>query len=240
MPFDPNFPNAHTLADSALMRAQLQAIVGLIESVPVGPPGPAGNDGAPGANGNDGAQGPAFASAVVDGVTTLAPGDPATVSSFLDGTAVHLSFGIPRGTDGLTGAPGAEGPAGPAGPAFATAVVDGVTTLGPGEPATVSASLLGSTVHFTFGIPTGATGETGAPGDPGAAGAEGPIGPQGDPGLPGDVTAGQLASAVATTSANSNAVNDLALLAISDPPTQVEVEQLRQKLNELISGPRRV
>jgi hypothetical protein len=46
-----------------------------------------------------------------------------------------------------------------------------------------------------------------------------------------DVTAG--------SSANSNAVANLASLTISDPPTRDEVETIRQKINELIQALRR-
>ncbi len=241
MPYDPNFPNAHTLADSALMRAQLQAIVGLIKSVPAGPPGPAGNDGAPGATGP---QGPPFASAVVDGVTTLNPGEAATVNVSFDGTNVHFAYGIPRGTDGLTGATG------PQGPPFASALVDSTTTLDPGSNATISVSFDGSNVHFAFGIPRGADGARGSPGTngiDGAPGAQGPAGPLGEPGatgatgpegpqgIPGEVTAAQLTTAISTTAASANAVAALGL-TISDPPTQSEMQQVVAKIDELIAA----
>jgi len=45
MPFDPNFPQANTLADPAQMRAQLQALFDLNQSIPAGPPGPQGPQG---------------------------------------------------------------------------------------------------------------------------------------------------------------------------------------------------
>ena len=55
-----------------------------------------------------------------------------------DGTDVHFAFGIPQGVEGAIGPEGPQGPEGPegeTGPPFANAVVDGVTTLDPGEPA---------------------------------------------------------------------------------------------------------
>ena len=106
-----HFGRAGSLAapanSSAEMRSQRQGLHGLITSIPAVPQGPAGNDCAPGATGP---QGPPFAGAVVDGVTTLNPGEAATVNVFFDGTNVHFQYGIPRGTDGLTGATGPPGP----------------------------------------------------------------------------------------------------------------------------------
>lgn len=165
MPFDPTLPINDTVIDADELREQFTGLKALIDAVPAGP---AGADGAPGAPGNDGADGP--------------PGPP-----------------------------------------FASAVVDSVTTLNPGENATVSSSFDGSTVHLTFALPRGADGSTGADGTPGA---------------PGEVTAAQLADAVAGTSANTNAVATLDT-PFSDPPTQAECEALRAKLNELILTQRR-
>ncbi|MEQ1747970.1 MAG: hypothetical protein ABL974_01000, partial [Prosthecobacter sp.] len=117
-----------------------------------GADGGAGPQGEPGSQGEPGAQGPPFAQAVVDGVTTLNPGEPATVSVSFDGTLVHFSYGIPSGYKGADGTDGGEGPPGPP---FAQAVVDSVNTLPPGEPATVGVSFDGSNVHFVFSIPEG-------------------------------------------------------------------------------------
>ena len=44
------------------------------------------------------------------------------------------------------------------------AQVDGVNTVNPGDPATVDLSVIGSTLHFTFGIPRGSDGSNGADG----------------------------------------------------------------------------
>src|ERR1051325_6439497 len=80
--------------------------MGLAEPGPQGPQGLGGSQGDPGPQGP---QGPPFASAVVDNVSTLGPDEPANVSSSFDGSAVHLSFGIPRGHDGSEGPPGQPG-----------------------------------------------------------------------------------------------------------------------------------
>ena len=105
-----------------------------------------------------------------------------------------------------------------------SAQVDGVTTLAAGDPATVSVSVTGSTLHFTFSIPQG------------YSGAEGPQG------VPGEVTLADLNNAVLNvlnqSSANSNGVGTLAM-GVSDPPTQSEVQQIANKVDELIQALRR-
>ncbi len=159
MPFDPDQPAFQAPNSSEVMRAQLNALKALIDSIPAGPPGPQGAQGNPG---NDGPAGPPFAQAVVDGVATLEPGSVAMVTVSFDGTTVHFSFGLPRGSDGLPGAPG----------------------------------------------------------------------------LPGEVSAQQLADGLLTCSANTNGVETLNITA-SDPPTQVEVQALINKVNELILALRR-
>ena len=67
---------------------------------------PQGNVGAQGIPGDIGPQGPPFANVIVDAVNTLNPGESATVSVSFDGTNVHLTFGIPRGAEGVQGPPG--------------------------------------------------------------------------------------------------------------------------------------
>ena len=59
----------------------------------------------------------------------------------------------------------------------------------------------------------------------------GPDGPQGPQGLPGEVSAQQLADAIATTSANTNAI---ALL-----PDDADLPTMRAKINELIQALKR-
>ena len=57
-------------------------------------------------------------------------------------------------------------------------------------------------------------------------------------GLPGEVTNAGLGAAIAGTSANSNAL-ELLNLAVSDPPTQGEMQALANKLDALIAVLRR-
>jgi|GEM_PF-216287 len=202
---------------------------------------PRGNDGSQGqqgSNGNDGGQGPQgppFTNFIVDGVNMLNPNDPASVQTVFDGNAVRMIFNLPRGftgNDGAAGTPGSNGsngndggtgPQGPQGPPFANALVDSVTTLNPGDNATVQTSFDGSNVRFQFGIPRGF---------PGNDGGNGPQGP------PGEVTNMQLNSAINGTSNNSNGVNTL-VMTVSDPPTVGEVQAIASKLDELILALRR-
>ncbi len=175
-----------------------------------------------------GPAGPPFAQALVDSVTTLNPGDSATVGVSFDGTNVRFTFGIPRGNDGSQGQPGnngsdgGQGPQGIQGPPFAQAVVDGVTTLDPGQQATVQTSFDGSNVRFTFGIPRGSDGSNGTNGSDGG---QGP---------PGEISQAQLNSAISGTSNNTNGVSTLDT-GFADP----DMEALRQKVNEMILNGRR-
>lgn len=164
MPYDPTLPADGSPLSSAEMRSQLTGLRELIDTIPVGPEGPMGPAGADGAAGNDGPEGP-------------------------------------------------MGPQGPEGPPFADAVVDNVTTLGPGEPATVEVFYDGGNVHFDFAIPAGANGSDGPPGE---------------------VSFTDLNAAIDTTSTNSNSVATL-----DTPYVDPDVEELRNKVNELISALRR-
>ena len=240
--FDPLIPAANGPNSSAQMRAQLNALKALIDAVPTLNAAQVDSistlpQGSPAAasvsvigntlhftfeipQGQDGAQGPPFAQAVVDSVTTLNPSDPATVSVSFDGSNVRFIFGIPRGNDGSqgpqggTGSDGGQGPQGIQGQPFAQAVVDSVTTLNPGQPATVQTSFDGSNVRFTFGIPRGSEG------------------------APGEVSNAQLDSAISGTSNNTNSISTLDT-GFSDPPTLTDLEALRQKINEMILNGRR-
>ena len=87
-------------------------------------------------------------------------------------------------------------------------------------------------------IPQGPAGAEGPPGSAGGDGAQGPPGEPGPEGDPGEVTLQQLNDAIATTSANSDGVSTLDLFP-SDPPTQAEVQDIVNKLNELIEALRR-
>jgi len=84
----------------------------------------------------------------------------------------------------------------------------------------VDVSFDGSNVRFQFGIPRGNDGGTGSDGQPG------------------EVTNADLSSAISGTSANSNGVSTLGM-AVSDPPTQGEVQMVADKLDELINALRR-
>jgi hypothetical protein len=57
------------------------------------------------------------------------------------------------------------------------AQVDGVTTVNPGDPANVSVSVSGGTLHLSFSLPRGNDGAQGATGSNGNDGAQGPQGP---------------------------------------------------------------
>jgi len=89
-----------------------------------------------------------------------------------------------------------------------------VTTLNPGEEATVTVSFDGSNVPFAYGIPRGADG------------ADGP---------PGEVTQAVLDAAIAGTAQNPSGIAPLAL-TISDPPTQGEVQAIMDAYNALLAA----
>ena len=169
MPFHPALPVNGANIYAAELRGQFNGLKDLIDAVPAGPPGPP------------------FADAVMDGVTTLNPGDSATVSVFFDGTHVRFTFGIPRGN------PGADG----------------------------------------------ISGTNGNDGAPGPQGTDGMPGAQGPPGMNGEVSNAALASAIAGTSANTNAVATLDTPFANDPPTLADIEVMRAKINELILAQRR-
>ena len=105
-------------------------------------------------------------------------------------------------------------------PTITGAVVDSVSTLPAGSPAQVSASVSGGVLHLSFGIPTG---DTGAPG------------PQGEPG---PVNFGDLASAIQTTSTNSNQVSTLNQQADGNYNFS-QLQQVMDKVDELINALRR-
>jgi hypothetical protein len=96
-------------------------------------------------------------------------------------------------------------------PTITSAVVDSLTTLPAGDPATVVASISAGVLHFSFGIPAGP---------------------------PGEVTQALLDAAIQTTSANSNSVNQLNATAdISYQSSQMQ--EVMNKLDELIWALRR-
>ena len=105
-------------------------------------------------------------------------------------------------------------------PTITGAVVDAVSTLPAGSPAQVSAAVSGGVLHLSFGLPMG---DTGAPG------------PQGDPG---PVNFGDLASAIQTTSTNSNSVSTLNQQADGNYNFS-QLQQVMDKVDELINALRR-
>jgi hypothetical protein len=205
MPFDPNLPAANSPNSSAQMRAQLTGLKDLIDAVS------------------------GVTSAQVDAVNTLPPGTPATVAVSVSGTVLHFTFELPQGNDGGQGEPGSSGsdggpgPPGQNGEPFTNFVVDGVTTLNPGDNATVNANFDGTAVRLSFGIPRGDNGDAGPPGSEGA---------------PGEVSNSDLQAAINGSSANSNGVSTLSFGANPsyDPAQQQEIIA---KINELISALRR-
>ena len=107
-------------------------------------------------------------------------------------------------------------------------VIDGVTTLPPGSPAVVSASVIGTQLHFSFELPQG---QEGAPGQTGAQG------------IPGEVSQTDLSNGLQNTlmqtSANTNAVS---FLPFSAPPPDYQPQVFQDvinKVNELINALRR-
>ena len=113
------------------------------------------------------------------------------------------------------------------------AEVDGVNSLPPGQPASVSVNVLGHTLHFTFSIPQGNDGP------PGPLGSSGNDGLQGPPGQQGEVSNAALSAAVAGTSANTNVVATLDAPFANDPPTLADLEVVRAKMNEMLLAMRR-
>lgn len=186
MPFDPAQPADGSSLSSAVMRSQLTSLKALIDAVI------------------------ASLEAQVDAVTTLPPGQPATATASVSGSTVHFTFGLPQGQPGADGQEGPTGPEGPPGPPFAQAVVDGVTTLPAGDPASVSVSFDGTDVHFSFAIP------------------------QGQSGPPGEVSQGQLDAAIATTPVNPLPVAALSLSA-DFSYNQGQLQQIADKVDELLS-----
>lgn len=209
MPYDPNFPPHEAELLSADFRAQFNGLKALIDAIPAGPQGVKGDKGDP------------FANVIVDGVNLLPQGALPTIDMTVDGADVHLLFGIPEGptgSGGPEGPQGAQGPQGVPGPAFASVVVDSVTTLPAGADATVTVTYDGNTVHLALGLPRGADGPAG------------------------EVSLAQLnaamdstlATAAGNSSANSNAVPTLDVPFI-DP----DMETLRQAFNTLVLALRR-
>ena len=152
-----------------------------------------------------------------------------------DGTNVRFTFGLPCGNDGSQGQPGnngsdgGQGPQGAQGAPFAQAVVDSLTTLDPGQQATVQTNFDGSNVRFQFGTPRGSVGSSGSNGSDGGQGPQGP---------PGEITQAQLNSAISGTSNNTNGVSTLGQSA-DGSYNQTQMQDLLNKMVELINALRR-
>jgi hypothetical protein len=99
-------------------------------------------------------------------------------------------------------------------PTITSAVVDAVNTLPPGDPATVSASVIGDVLHLTFSLPMGQSGP------------------------PGEVTTAALNAEIAGTSSNSNAVTMLSQVADAEY-SQTQMQSLFTKVDELLMALRR-
>jgi hypothetical protein len=99
-----------------------------------------------------------------------------------------------------------------------------VTTLPAGGAANLIASVTGNTLPLTFKIPQGAEGPTGATGQPG------------------EVTLTDLNNAVLNVLSQSSNISNSVLplnMTVNDPPPQVEVQQIVNKVDELILALRR-
>ena len=98
------------------------------------------------------------------------------------------------------------------------AQVDGVNTLPPGNPASVSLSVIGNTLHFTFDIP------------------QGEVGPMGE------VTTNDMNNAISNaitgTSNNTNGVSTLGQSADYNY-NQSQMQDVLNKLDEFINAARR-
>ena len=120
-------------------------------------------------------------------------------------------------------------------PGLTDVVIDSVTTLPAGSQATASASMTGTVLHLTFGIPEGATGPQGSSGSNGSDGAQGPQGNQGEQGPPGEVTLAALNAAISGTAMNPTSVSPMNI-GFSDPPTQADLLQVQDWANGLLAA----
>jgi hypothetical protein len=128
---------------------------------------------------------------------------------------------------------------------ISSAVVDGVSTVNPGDPAVVTLSVVGQALRFSFEIPQGSDGEQGPQGPQGEQGIQGYQGEQGTQGYQGpqgEVTLSQLDNAIAgVLNVSSNSSNGVSTL---DQPAdssynQMQMQAVLGKLDELILALRR-
>jgi len=217
MPFDPALPRTGSRASSAEMRSQFTSLKALIDAIPPpipGPPGPQGEQGPQGYSGRDGAEGPTGPQgpAGADGrsiVNVYDDGSGRAIVQMSDGTT-YGPFAIASGPVGPQGDPGPQGPEG--------RYVSGVADDGVGR------AIIQMSDGSTYGPFTVATG------------------PQGAQGPAGEVTTSALndaiSAALAATSANSNGIPILDM-TVSDPPTQMEMQTIATRLDQLILALRR-
>jgi hypothetical protein len=235
MPFDPTKPINGVLVDANFLRGQFNALNDRIDAIP------------------------GITSGVVDSVTTLGPGEPASVTLSIIGTVLHLSVALPEGQPGQPGQQGTPGGPGADGAAALVAVtVPGTNAVGTGF-----VSFGFATPPVNLGWLTGTRLRAAAIADPanwmeGSIVALGPtevtlsvdatggagsftgwnLSLAGAQGAPGEVTNAALNAAIAGTSNNTNGVT-LLNLTVSDPPTQAEMQAIANKIDEMITAQRR-
>jgi len=239
MAFNPLLPLDGSLMEAPEMRSQFNGLKTLIDNVP------------------------GITAAVVDSVTTLGPGEPATVTVSITGTVLHFSLALPRGADGLQGLPGDPGVPGADGAAALVAVaVPGTNAVGTGfvsfgfaaTPVNLGwltgtrlrAAAVADPANWMEGIvvalgPTEVTLAVDATGGAGSftgwnlslAGAQG---------APGEVTNAAMSDAIATaiagTSNNTNSVPTMDT-PFTDPVTPADLELIRANYNALVLALRR-
>lgn len=157
------------------------------EGIPLGQPFDGKTMLVGGGGGSSGGGGGTAGTITIGTVTTVAAGDPATVTNVGTPEAAILNFNIPSGATGSQGATGPTGATGPAGPTGATGAQGAQGATGPqGDAgATGATGAVGATGPTGLQGDTGLTGATGAQGATGDTGATGAQGPQGNPGQQG-------------------------------------------------------
>jgi len=228
MPFDPSYPPAHAPIESAPLRDQFNGLKALIDAIQT------------------------LTAAQVDSTTTLPSGTAAQASLSVIGNTLHFTFQIPEGTPGAAGAqgaPGGQGPMGPQGPVGPQGNAgDPGGPPGPQGLPGVDGQQGPPGLQGVEG-PMGPQGPAGPQGDPGGPpgpqgpqGVDGPPGPPGPQGPVGEVSSVDLNSAITTavnaTSNNSNAVVLMSLIA-DGSYNPVQMQQIADKVDELISVLRR-
>jgi hypothetical protein len=121
----------------------------------------------------------------------------------------------PPGPQGPQGAQGSEGPQGPEGRHVVNVYDDGYGRA--------IVQMSDGSTYGPYSI---------------ASGPVGPQGVQGPPGPAGEVTFSDLSAAIAGTSNNSNSISILDM-TVSDPPTQMEVQNIANRVDQLILALRR-